>query len=80
MHIARRYLFKKNKYFIISTIIWCYAVYSDSHQNIDDGALAERERKKISAHRQFYNHMQLHNLFYYNNMMFQDRKGGSYEY
>lgn len=31
--IVRWYLFFLNKYFIISTIIWCYAVYSDSHQN-----------------------------------------------
>lgn len=54
------YLFFLNKYFIISTIIWCYAVYSDSHQNM---------MKKNSGN--FYNHMQLHNLFYYNNMMFQ---------
>lgn len=31
---VRWYLFFLNKYFIISTIIWCYAVYSDSHQNM----------------------------------------------
>lgn len=60
---VRWYLFFLNKYFIISTIIWCYAVYSDSHQN-----MTTREEKSSGN---FYNHMQLHNLFYYNNMMFQ---------
>lgn len=68
MHRARWYLFFLNKYFIISTIIWCYAVYSDSHQN-----MMTEKSEKISAN--FYNHMQLHNLFYYNNMMFRARAG-----
>lgn len=88
---VRWYLFFLNKYFIISTIIWCYAVYSDSHQNMT--TWVERNKKKRGSGN-FYNHMQLHNLFYYNNMMFQRMLGrwaganrigrgsteGSYEY
>lgn len=60
-----------NKYFIISTIIWCCAVYSDSHQDM----MTERRVGKVGEDKRvlqaIYNHMQLHNLFHYNNTMFQ---------